>query len=195
MFDNHFEAFLADTPEARDLHFQLRYGVYCTENRWEDPERFPDGRESDEYDDSSVAFLVRRKKKLDWVATMRLVIGSIDELPVSHHAPIDLDRMPAAARARIGEFSRLCLIGKYRRQSRPSDEGVPIMRGDQLDDSFLQSASRLSESWILLGMIRAAYAYSRANALDWWIFLIADGLARIIRRSGFDINPIGEAID
>jgi N-acyl amino acid synthase of PEP-CTERM/exosortase system len=193
MFDKHFEAFLADTPEARDLHFWLRYQVYCTETKWEDASRFPDQRETDEYDDSSIAFLVRRKKKLDWTATMRLVVGSIDEIPVSRHAPVDLDRMPSAARERIGEFSRLCLIGKYRRSTRSSDEAVPIVR--DLDDSFLQSASRLSESWILLGLIRAAYAYSRIRGIDYWIFLIADSLARIIRRSGFDIDPIGEAVE
>ena len=205
MFDKHFEAFLADSEEARDLHFRLRYQVYCTETGWEDPSRFPDGRETDEYDEASAAFLVRRKKKLDWMATMRLVVGSIDELPVSRHAPIEIDRMPETARRRIAEFSRLCLLGKYRRQTgrttdegvlkpgRFTDEAVPITR--DLDDSFLQSASRLSESWIMLGMIRAAYAYSRVNAIDYWIFLIADGLARIIRRSGFDIEPIGEAVE
>jgi N-acyl amino acid synthase of PEP-CTERM/exosortase system len=194
MFDQHFEVFLADTPEARDLHFRLRYEVYCTETGWEDPSLFPDQMESDEYDDAAVAFLVRRRKKLDWMATMRLVVGSIDELPVSGHARIETERMPPAARARIGEFSRLCLLGKYRRQpGRSTDEAVPIAR--DMDDSFLQSANRMSESWIMLGLIRAAYAYSRVNAIDYWIFLVADGLARIIRRSGFDIEPIGPAVE
>jgi N-acyl amino acid synthase of PEP-CTERM/exosortase system len=193
VFDRHFEAFLADSPAGRDLHFRLRYDVYCRETGWEDPLRFPDLKERDEHDESAVAFLVRRKKTFDWVATMRLVLGRIEQLPISRHVPLQLDRLPSASRGRIGEFSRLCLVGKYRRQARSaSEEPGPTL---ELDDSFLQSSYRLSESWIMLGLIRAAHAYSRMQGIDYWIFLVAESLARIIHRSGLDIEPVGPPVE
>ncbi len=35
MFDDHFEVFLADTRESKEIHYSIRYQVYCEEMGFE----------------------------------------------------------------------------------------------------------------------------------------------------------------
>ena len=60
-FDSNFEVFLADTLEGKQIHYNLRYQVYCDEMGFEDKDSFPDKMESDEWDDNSVHFIVRHR--------------------------------------------------------------------------------------------------------------------------------------
>jgi N-acyl amino acid synthase of PEP-CTERM/exosortase system len=197
VFDRHFEAFLADTEPARETHYRLRYQVYCKDTGWEDASRFPDQMERDEHDAASVPFLVRRRRTKAWVATMRFIRKPIEELPISRYTRIQPGRLPASARDRTIEFSRLCVVKKYRRapQRRISGEMPAWRPPSDLDDSFLASGYRASESWIFLGLIRAGWRWSLDNGIDYWIFFIADSLARIIQRSGFDIEPVGDEVE
>lgn len=194
MFDNHFEAFLADTEPGRQTHFRLRYQVYGLDTGWEDPSLFPDEMERDELDDSSVAFLARRNRTRGWIATMRLIFRPVEELPVWRHVRMPAGRLPSSARFRTMEFSRLCVVTKYRRRGQPRADAPPLPTPES-DDSFLNAGYRASESWIFLGLIRAGLVYSLEHGVDQWIFLVADSLARLIRRSGLDIEPVGDEIE
>ena len=68
MFDNRYEVILADTAEARQIHYNLRYQVYCLEEEFESREAFPDQMERDTWDDNSVHFIVRCKETMEWLA-------------------------------------------------------------------------------------------------------------------------------
>lgn len=85
MFDNEFEVVIADTDESRSINYNLRYRVYCLETQFEDPKKYKSGLEFDDFDRNSnaVHFLVRSRSSRKWVAAMRLVKGSRDELPTS----------------------------------------------------------------------------------------------------------------
>src|SRR5205807_2052962 len=124
-------------------------------------------------DGSSVIFLVRRKRSSAWISTMRLIWQANDELPACRLARVPAERLPEAGRYSTVEFSRLCVVRKFRRSARNGEDSA-----DRWDDSFLNANYRGSESWIFVGLIRAAWAYSRANMISHWIFLIADPLAR-----------------
>jgi N-acyl amino acid synthase of PEP-CTERM/exosortase system len=197
VFDRHFEAFLADTEPARETHFRLRYQVYCRDQGWEDTLRFPDQKECDEFDVSSTPFLVRRRRSKGWIATMRLIRLPLEELPVSRYVTLPAGRLPGSARDRMVEFSRLCVVKKYRRAPRRRISGeIPDFRvPSDLDDSFLASGYRASESWIFLGLVRAGWQWSLGNGVDFWMFFIADALARVIQRSGFEIEPMGDEVE
>ncbi len=197
MFDRHFEAFLADNEPARETHYRLRYQVYCRDQGWEDAGRFPDQMERDEYDAFSAPFLVRRRRSKGWIATMRLIRMPLEELPVSRFARLAPGRLPASAADRMAEFSRLSVVKKYRRVGRRRISGeTPSLRPpSDLDDSFLASGYRRSESWIFLGLIRAGWQWSLKNGVEFWIFFIADSLARVIQQSGFGIEPMGDEVD
>src|SRR5712692_694765 len=113
MFDEFFEAVLADDEDSRDAHHRLRYQVYCRETGFENASEFPDGRERDEFDGSAAAFLVRSRVSGEWIATMRLVVGQVGQLPISAF----LDPEERNATVPVGEISRFCVSPRYRRRT------------------------------------------------------------------------------
>ena len=62
MFDNRYEVILADNEDARRIHHQVRYKVYCLEEGFEDQSHFDNNEEHDEWDSHSVHFTVRTKQ-------------------------------------------------------------------------------------------------------------------------------------
>ena len=189
MFDNHFEAFLADTLEARETHYRLRYQVYCVDTSWEDRSAFPDQMERDEFDERSTAFLVRRNRSRGWIATVRLIRAPLAVLPVFGHSRIESHVVPEAAWGNVAEISRLCVVTKYRMTpGRPGKIVHP-------EDSFLKANYRSSESWIFMGLVRAAWEWSRQNGVRYWVFFVAEALGRVIHQSGFDLEPLGAVAD
>ena len=189
MFDSHFEAFIADVPEARETHYRLRYQVYCVDTSWEDKDRFPDQMERDEFDERSTAFLVRRNRSKGWIATMRLIRAPLAVLPVFSHSRIESHVVPEEAWGNVAEFSRLCVVTKYRKTR---GHARPIVHPE---DSFLRANYRSSESWIFMGLARAAWDWSRQNGVRYWVFFVSEALGRIIHQSGFDLEPLGAVVD
>ena len=187
-FDRHFEAVLADREAGREANYRVRYQVYCRDMQWEDAAQFPDGMERDRYDAISRHFLVRRRRTEDWVAAMRLIVAPVEALPIWKHTSIDPERLREVLRHPVLEISRLCVVSKYRR----------FRRGEEardFDDSFLNSEYRASESWLLIGFLRAARQFSEENGIRHWLFFVTDALARVVRSSGFDIEVIGPQIE
>ena len=86
---NNFEVILADDEWGRQIHYQLRYQVFCFETGYEDPTQFPDGEEKDEWDDEATQFIVRERGSGEWVAAMRLVLPSLQNLPIHDRVPIE----------------------------------------------------------------------------------------------------------
>ena len=116
MFDSHFEVLLADTPSSIRINYRIRHQVYCLETGYENPDIHRDGLESDAHDKNAVHFMVRHKATGKYVAAMRLIIGRLDDLPLTRHSQVqrDLIELPTASGA---EVSRLCVIDEFRRRS------------------------------------------------------------------------------
>jgi len=187
MFDDHFEAVLADTDQGREIHYRIRYEVYCLDMNWENAVEFPDRMERDSFDSYSAHFLVRKKRGGTWVAAMRLVIGPVLSLPISSFSKIDYERLPEGAKALSAEISRLSVISKYRRRKDTAAQDW------DWDDSFLNRAGRTNESWLMLGLLRAATQFSRDNGIGYWVFMLTEALARIVRASGLKIEAVGSS--
>ena len=73
-YDQHFDVLRADTPDRLDAAYRLRYQVYCVENRFEDRERCPDGREVDDDDDRSVHTLLVHRRSGAAIGAARLIL-------------------------------------------------------------------------------------------------------------------------
>lgn len=202
MFDDFFEAVLADDEESRDAHHRLRYEVYCRETGFESASEFPDGRERDEFDGSAAAFLVRSRVSGDWIATMRLVVGQVGELPISQF----LDPEERNATVTAGEISRFCVSSRYRR--RTSQEvriarSVPSCSAKQLfaaqhESSDPGSVGSLLESrdpWILIGLLRAVRQYTDERSISRCLFLAADSMASAVQAAGFSISEAGPEVE
>jgi N-acyl amino acid synthase of PEP-CTERM/exosortase system len=189
MFDDFFEAVLADNEESRDAHHRLRYEVYCRETGFENASEFPDGRERDEFDSSAAAFLVRSRVSNDWIATMRLVVGQVEQLPISQF----LDPEERNATVPAGEISRFCVSSRYRRRTsqevriaRTSSSPVPGSVG-----SLLESR----DPWILIGLLRAVRQYTDERSILRCLFLAAESMASAVRAAGFSISEAGPEVE
>jgi len=189
MFDDYFEVFLADTEEGKEKHFNLRYQVYCEEMGFEDKDAFPSEMEKDEWDNQSAHFIVRLKHTKQWVGAMRLVHKTEKPLPIQVHCDIDGTDDNTQS---LAEVSRLCLLKQIRKNPHqsfaiPNDD---IQETDKVKLFF--SHSRINRS-IIWGLLRAATIYSKQNNIKNWYFLTSKALARVISKSGFIMNRVGEA--
>lgn len=169
MFDDRYEVVLADTKSSKFINFQLRYRVFCLEKGFENPEHFMNGMEHDEHDDNAVHFLVRDRTINQWVAAARLIIGTLDTLPISRVAKLELQDL--SPDAMIAEFSRFLILNEYRR---PNGHGS-------------------SEPEILLGMIRAARQYCLQMGIQQWVFFCRRAISRMLANVGVRVEQIGPA--
>src|SRR5438105_13498660 len=78
-----FAVIPADSDELRRRVFRLRHDVYCVENHFLDPLRYPDGLERDEFDDRALHWLLIQKSSGDAVGTIRLLPPDADRPLVS----------------------------------------------------------------------------------------------------------------
>jgi N-acyl amino acid synthase of PEP-CTERM/exosortase system len=189
MFDDFFEAVLADDEESRDAHHRLRYEVYCRETGFESASEFPDGRERDEFDGSAAAFLVRSRVSGDWIAAMRLVVGQVEQLPISPF----LDPEERKATVPAGEISRFCVSSRYRRRS---SQEVRIARTAPSPESgAVGSLLESRDPWILIGLLRAVRQYTDERSISRCLFLAADSMASAVRAAGFSISEAGPEVE
>ncbi len=183
MFDDDYEVVLADTDESRREHFRLRYLVYCLDNGYEDPGRFPDAQERDVHDLHSVPFLVRCKRTGRWVATLRLVLPDTGSLPIERHGILDegADRLVRTGLA--AEVSRLCHY--------PGPAGDRRLSGVRPSRCVAQA----DPGGIVFGLLRAAFFYCCDREIEHLIFLIRPAMARLVGRLSIPLNRVGQACD
>ena len=192
MFDKCYEVILADTDEAREINYQLRYQVYCLEEGFEAHENFPDRMERDEWDKNSVHFIVRSKKSKEWVAAMRLVLPRQENLPIENLCSIDPRVMPSNYDENIAEISRICVRGTFRRKRQSIIEhGDDSIVGTCPDGKAAAGQLRTRKSEIMLGLLRAASVYSREHNISNWFFLTTPALARLINQMNVQLIKIG----
>jgi N-acyl amino acid synthase of PEP-CTERM/exosortase system len=195
MFDEHYEVILADSDEARRIHYGLRYQVYCSEEGFESPASFPDQMEKDHWDQTAVHFLVRSKQSDEWVAAMRLVRPREDKLPLHDVCSIDPLLQQFNSSEHVAEVSRICVKDAFRRNLRNvavSDKRVSNKRNDAGGLSPV-ARQRYRRSEIMLGLLRAAAIYSWEHNIGSWYFLTTPALARLINQMNVQLIKIGPA--
>lgn len=178
MLSDHYEVILADSAEARRIHYRLRYQVYCLEQRWEPVDCFPDGEEKDEFDQRAVHFLVRNRFTDQWIATLRVVLPGDDPLPIES---LDIlkdsvrDAVPAGSAA---EISRVCRPKCA--MEREISSGVAT-RSDLLGGA----------SEVLLRLLRAAAEYCKDHGIDHLYMFCRPAMARMMNRLDIPMKRAG----
>lgn len=207
MFDQYFEAFLADTPESKEINYSIRYQVYCLETGFEDPVRYAKKRELDPFDQHAVHFIVRTKPTLqrpnsEWIAALRLVVRPFDSLPLNEHVNVNFSFLSDEIvrdikngdTSRCAEVSRMCVVSKYRRrhQERKTPYQVPYdPTRESPPANTLEPAERRKAPWLMLGLLNAARDYSETHNIRYWFFLTNEALARVIEGVGFSLIAVG----
>lgn len=174
-----FEVILADDQWSRRIHHQLRYQVFCLETGYEDPAQFPDGEEKDEWDDHAVHFLVKERCSGHWVAAMRLVLPSMQTLPIEKRVAIESSLRHD--QRYCAEVSRLCMVGHYRRRL----QGRAVPCDDPLSGNTIKSGVRSEvvrqerTAEILRVLLKAGLAASCERAIAYCYMLTTRALAKI----------------
>jgi len=195
-FDSNFEVFLADTLESQEIHYNVRYKVYCEEMGFEDKELFPNQMECDEYDNNSVHFLVRHKWTGHWIGAMRLILSDNGSpFPMEQWCELEEDLTPSRYAHSI-ELSRLCVLKETRRFSAKNlisnaTERDEINSDDKSNIRLLNQHKNLGLT-IMWGLLRAASKYCAEKKIDDLFLFVTSALAFSIRKQGFVLEQLGE---
>jgi N-acyl amino acid synthase of PEP-CTERM/exosortase system len=194
MFDQHFEVFLADTQASKEIHYSIRYQVYCEEMGFENKDDFPLEQEFDQYDNYSSHFIVRSRHTEQWIGAMRMIFNNNQPLPLEKHCTLSTIINNDIFNRSI-EISRLCLIKDIRRRITDTDPplGLPqeINAIKKNNNIIPFHGRRHIERSIIWGLFRAAALHSKEKNIRKWYFLSTNALARIISKTGCTMQQIG----
>jgi N-acyl amino acid synthase of PEP-CTERM/exosortase system len=193
MLLNRFETILADSARARTIHYQLRYKVFCEETGFEHADRFPDRLERDEYDQFASHFLVWDRLEGEWAGAMRLVAASSTHLPCEKICSSPLKGLEPR-RPRTVEFSRLCILRKYRRTLSATQFGTHRPYGHP-EATPVPVVFRQTDNEVLLRLLRASYGWGHRTSVRYCYFIITPALARILTRLGIPLKAVGKQIE
>jgi N-acyl amino acid synthase of PEP-CTERM/exosortase system len=171
MFDNHFEVFLADTHESKEINYSIRYQVYCEEMGFENKYEFPLEQEFDHHDRHSVHFIVRQKQTGQWVGAMRLILQNGQVLPIQQYCSIRT-KMGISTVLRSAEISRLCIVKEVRRgfvdidpPNGIEDESEALKETNNI--RVLHNTQKINRK-IIWGLLNAATEYCYSKKIENW---------------------------
>ena len=195
MFDDHFEVFLADTHESKEIHYSIRYQVYCEEMGFENKDDFPREQEFDYHDQYSAHFIVRQKLTGQWVGAMRLIFQNGQFLPIEQYCTLQ-ERIGKNDVKQSAEISRLCVVKEVRKgfvdidpPNGIEDESEAIKETNKI--RLLHNHQKINRS-IIWGLLNAATEYCYSNSIENWYFITTAALAKVLRKGGFNMLSIGE---
>lgn len=170
MIVTRFCTYLADCPDAENLHHHLRYKVYCERKHYEDTLlAMATAEERDEYDTSSVRFVVKDAAEDCWMGTARLIPNCEQLLPSQALGAVDLQSSRILTDSASAEVSRLAAVSTY---------SSPACSSEMLKS-------------VILGLI----GHSRTDNVDWLVFLVTRGLARMLQRIDIPMYACGPVIN
>jgi N-acyl amino acid synthase of PEP-CTERM/exosortase system len=171
-----YEVMLADTPEAKTIHYNIRYQVYCLEKGYEPPEKFSNAMEMDDYDERAVHFAVKCRRTDQWMGAFRIIVDSPANLPMNKMTPLESSEA-LRNNDRLAEFSRLAILRPFQN-----------LQGKDRQDLAVD------EPEILQQMVLAGFQYARIQGLSSIVYLCKRSLARVLNRFGIPTVGIGSAI-
>lgn len=201
-----------DDPLMQEI-YRLRFKVYCDEWGFEKPEDHPTGLEVDEYDEHSVHFAAIAKRDRHMVGTVRIILDSHLGFPHQHHCIVDqgeqkriVDKSPPSRPARMGEISRLAVSKDYRRRTLDNllyedqihEKVEELIREKEARDAqagIVVERRRQADMAIVMGLYTCLTTESRELQLTHWYVATVRALIVLLKRIGFQFEPIGPEID
>jgi len=190
MFDNNFEVYLADTEESKNIHYRIRYQVYCEEMGFENENKFPQRMEYDDDDAKSIHFIVKNIITNQWVGAMRLIYKHNDLLPIEKACDIDKKHRNQSVCETV-EVSRLCLVKEARGGGNPPVGDIEKLSSLQQTKS-IPTQHKLNRL-IIWGMIHVASEYCYNMDIKYCHLMTTSVLAKVLSRGGMDLISIGKS--
>ncbi len=197
-FGRYFQVVPADTPASREQVHRIRYQVYCREFGYERDEDCPGGLEQDAYDAQSRHSLLIHRPSGIAAGCVRLVLSRPDDpaaaLPFERYCSASLDRSIVDPRAlppgSFGEFSRLAVLGSFRRRKTDEHRPVSVGAADEPDPEGQRCFPHIP-----VGLFLTALALFLDSGLQTVFAMMEPRLERLLRRYGILFTPVGEVMD
>lgn len=197
-FLRYFDVRFADTQELRAEVFGIRYRVYCEEFGYEPIESFPDGMETDEFDDRSLHALICHKSSGLSAGCVRMVSPTgerdTDPLPFEQNCGDSLDQALIDAkslrRESVCEISRLAVDGAFRRRA-----GERVTRYGEVEGLDCSQQERRTFSMIAVTCFLAATALTDIARRTNVFAMMEPFLPRLLQRSGIEFERVGSDTD
>jgi N-acyl amino acid synthase of PEP-CTERM/exosortase system len=191
VFDQHFEAVVADTPGLLRVAQKLRYQVYCLENGYEDPGAHPDAAERDNFDSHAVHGLLRHRSSGMALGTVRLILP-LRDWPDDSFAMQRLSGIRALKLSQIlpfsstAEVSRFSLSRQFRRNADAQSQHQPL--------SSLQAFLQNSTPLLRLGLIQSMLRMSIQSGITHWCAMMEPTLLRMLAAMAIRFEPLGAPV-
>lgn len=212
---------VSDEEELKKV-YKLRYKVYCEEWGFENPEKYPDRQETDEFDKNSVHFIAIDDAGRA-VGTVRLILFSPDGFPLEKHC--DISSSGEGIRGEdTAEVSRLVISRNYRKRTEDkyiygSDEERRNEGGYQsYNHSVHNNYRRANDSYgngrspngrlrneievekrhrheLVTSLYKAVYHESKRRGLTHWYAVMTKGLVILLSRYGIRFRAISDPVD
>jgi N-acyl amino acid synthase of PEP-CTERM/exosortase system len=180
---------LDDVPTLLEASYRLRYQVYCHERGFLPSQYYPDGIETDVFDQHAVHLGVLNAAD-SLVATARLVPRTLDGLPMFGHCSVLVgDPVLADPHAPIVEVSRLAVSRQYNR--RKGDEHYALEGGG----TTAAGERRREGGEIVMTLYRALYQASKRHGFTHWLAATERSLQRLVTRYRFPFRQVGPEVD
>jgi N-acyl amino acid synthase of PEP-CTERM/exosortase system len=174
--------------------YRLRYQVYGMECGFINPQDYPSGMETDEYDDQSVHFAALHPEDGEVIGTLRMILPGKLPLPIQlkcKDVKVDHATLPQLS---FSEISRLVISKKLRRRKNDAmyyEPQVEDQKGvDVSGQEFLRRARPMA-----FGIYRELYHESKRLGVTHWYSIMEKSLWLLLRLHGFRFEQIGQEID
>lgn len=204
-YQKYFEIVIAETPELKDIVYQVRYQVLCEEQRIPgfDGDDYPDHLEKDDFDDRSIHALLKHKSSGKFIGTVRLVLADVyapeKPFPVESYADLNLEYLKEKNIPRLytAEISRALVVKEFQRRKGDLlyQETEEKKANGQPPIALNQHRERRVSANISLILMAAVVQMSVKHGAENWLSFINPSLNRLLGKSGMDFVPIGPLIE
>ncbi|MFA5038144.1 MAG: PEP-CTERM/exosortase system-associated acyltransferase [Candidatus Omnitrophota bacterium] len=166
--------FKVETAEALRRFYRLRFQVYCRECGYFNEHQYPEGAESDAYDDSSVHFCAGDKEG-NLIAGVRLILPDCGKFPIEHASPdVDLERL-GVKRQECAEISRLVISREQRKRA------------------GIVSSSQMSP--LVTDLCEQMYRECERRGIRYCLAMMAPSLHLLLKMHHFPFQQVGEGFE
>jgi len=186
-FNKYFETVHANSGELRREVYKLRYQEFCIENKFLNPNDYPDNLEYDKWDTWADHYLIRHRRSGEYAAATRLILPNNDNidqlLPLEEYFDIDnLDVMGSIDRRHLGETSRLLVSKTFK-------------RGKSDAKDYFDKKERLTFQYLSFGLIACLVKSCYENDISHFFGTLEPAWFRYLSSSGINFTKIGPLMD
>jgi len=196
-FYKYFELVPAISEQLKNEVYKLRYQVYCLETGFEKIEHYPEKVEFDEYDNSSVHYLIRHRKSEVFAATTRLILPNVTNkeklFPIEKYTQFDNNEvLKNIPRDKLAEASRFCISKEFKR--RKNESGTLTGVNSDWEINYTGDERRVF-SYLTIALFACLIKMSEENDIYYWYAVMEPALIRYFSSLGIYFVGIGPLVD